>query len=87
MRALYTFIIAGATAALLSVPAGAVETAKTIAAKQSFTAQQTTCQGWGVRCQTDVTPSYCLAEGKCATALPGSALIRYDQLMDTVLGS
>jgi invasion protein IalB len=86
MRALYTLIIAGATAALLSAPAGAVETTKTTV-KPSFTAQQTTCQGWGVRCQTDVTPSYCLAEDKCATALPGSALIRYDQLMDTVLGS
>jgi hypothetical protein len=85
MRALLTLIIAGATAALLSAPAGAVEPVKTDL-KTAFSAQQATaCQGWGVRCEIDVTPSYCLAEDKCATALPGSALIRYDQRMDTIL--
>jgi hypothetical protein len=85
MRALQTLILAGATAALLSAPAGAVETAKSEIDKTAFTAQQTTCQGWGVRCEPDVAPTYCLAEDKCATALPGSALVRYDQLMDNAL--
>jgi hypothetical protein len=86
MRALLTLIIAGATAALLSAPAGAVEPSKTDL-KGTFAARQSNCQGWGVSCETDVTPSYCLAEDKCATALPGSALIRYDQLMDTAFRS
>ena len=86
MRALLTLIIAGATAALLSAPAGAGETAKTTV-KSTISAQQSSCQGWGVRCEIDVTPSYCLAEDKCAIALPGSALIRYDQRMDTALRS
>jgi hypothetical protein len=85
MRALQTIIIAGATAALLSTPAGAVDTAKSRTDKTAFLAQQTTCQGWGVRCEPDFAPTYCLAEDKCATALPGSALVRYDQLMDTAL--
>ena len=85
MRALLTFISAGATAALLRAPAGAVESTKTDL-KVTFTAQQATaCQGWGVHCEIDVTPTYCLAEDKCGTALPGSALIRYDQRMDTIL--
>jgi hypothetical protein len=86
MRALLTFIIAGATAALLSAPAGAVESSKTDL-KGTFVARESTCQGWGVSCETDLTPTYCLADDKCATALPGSSLIRYDRLMDAALRS
>lgn len=81
MRTLNKLIIIAA-AALVSAPAIAADRLAKIESA-TVTAQET-CTGWGVRCETEVTPEFCLAEDMCATALPGSALVRYDQRMDAV---
>jgi invasion protein IalB len=86
MRVLQRLMIAGAALALLSAPAFAHQTSKLDAFQvEPATAQQQTCQGWGVRCDGEVTPSFCIADDKCASALPGGAIARYDQRMDSVL--
>lgn len=80
MSAFARLIIAGVAAALVSAPA----VAKDRLAKfepAPVTAQES-CHGWGVRCEPEITPQYCIADGKCAVALPASALVRYDQRMD-----
>jgi hypothetical protein len=79
-------MIAGAAAALFSAPALASQTSKLEAYQaRPATAQQQTCQGWGVRCDGEVTPSYCIADDVCANALPGGAIARYDERMDSIL--
>lgn len=82
MRTLEKLIIAAAAAALMSAPALAADRLAKIE-PTTVTAQES-CTGWGVRCETEVTPEFCLAEDMCATALPASALLRYDQRMDAV---
>jgi hypothetical protein len=86
MNALTRLIIAGAAAALFSAPAIAMEATKTasVTVADTTTAQQD-CRGWGVRCDIDVAPVFCIADDKCAPALTGTALIRYDQRMDAAL--
>ncbi len=84
MSAILRLIIAGATAALISAPAGASERAANLETAQA-TAQEE-CRGWGVRCEPEITPEYCIARDKCAIALPGIALVRYDARMDAILG-
>jgi hypothetical protein len=87
MSAFVRLMIAGAAAALFSAPVVAMEPSSKLDAFELATAQQQDdCRGWGVRCALDVSPTYCIADDKCATALPATALIRYDQHMDTVLG-
>jgi hypothetical protein len=76
-------MIAGAiAAALFSAPAGAMELKTKNASVANATTAQQTCTGWGVHCETEVTPEYCIAADKCGVALPAASLIRYDQLMD-----
>lgn len=89
MSALSRLMIAGVAAALLSAPVAASEyaSAKLEAGFAASTTAQQDCRGWGVRCDVvEVTPEFCIAADKCALALPGSMLVRYDQHMDTVLG-
>jgi invasion protein IalB len=84
MSALRNLIIAGVAAAFVSAPALASDRL----AKQetpTVTAQET-CTGWGVHCEAEVTPEFCIADGKCAVALPAAALVRYDQRMDAASG-
>jgi hypothetical protein len=81
MRALSRLIIAGAAAAFISVPALAADRLAKLEPSADVTAQES-CTGWGVYCESDVTPEFCIADGKCAMALPASALVRYDQRMD-----
>jgi hypothetical protein len=83
MRALANLIIAGAALALISSPAsaGMGRVAAIEMDTKAATAQQA-CVGWGVRCEPEVLPEYCIAADKCATALPASMLVRYDALMD-----
>jgi hypothetical protein len=85
MRALATLIIAGTAAALFSAPVAAQSPTKLDAVRLDVATAQQTCQGWGVRCDTEITPEYCIADDKCAVALPASSLIRYDQRMDALL--
>lgn len=84
MTALKSLIIAGIAAALLCAPAAAKESMKAVATAELAAQTAEVCQGWGVRCTVDVTPSFCFAEDMCAVALPGSALIRYDARMDAM---
>lgn len=84
MSALTKLIAAGVAAALISAPAIALE-ANVKSSPRTEVAAQQDCRGWGVRCPVDVTPTYCIADDSCATALPGIALIRYDQRMDALL--
>jgi hypothetical protein len=88
MRALVTLIIAGATAALFSAPALAAERVAKLDVTTAVTelAAQESCVGWGVRCELDVTPEFCIAADKCATALPGSAMLRYAERMAAIAG-
>ena len=86
MSALSRLIIAGIAAALISAPAAAMETVRTASVTTTATVSaQEYCQGWGVRCDGEVAPTFCIADDKCATALTGSALIRYDQRMDSMI--
>jgi hypothetical protein len=88
MSALVRLMIAGVAAALFSAPAVAMDASKLDRAfyEVATAQQQDDCRGWGVRCELDVTPTYCIADDVCATALPATALVRYDQHMDAVLG-
>lgn len=88
MRFLARLIEAGAVVALMSAPALASTHRHKIDAAANVTtaAQQHSCRGWGVHCEGEVTPSYCIADDKCAQALPGGMLLRYDQRMDALLG-
>ena len=84
MSALSRLIIAGATAALISAPAIASDRLAKLEPSTSVTAQES-CTGWGVRCESDVATEFCIADGKCAVALPAAALVRYDQRMDAAV--
>jgi hypothetical protein len=89
VSALTRLMIAGAAAALFSAPALAADVSTKLDAAFDTTTvaqQQDDCRGWGVRCELDVSPTYCIADDVCATALPATALVRYDQHMDAVLG-
>jgi hypothetical protein len=85
MSALSRLMIAGAAAALFSAPVAAMEAKTKLDVSYDAAAQQQTCRGWGVHCELEVTPEYCIAANKCAIALPAAALIRYDQRMDALL--
>lgn len=80
MRALSRFALASVALAFIGSPAFA-GTAEPQAEPKLAVAQQS-CQGWGVRCEPEALPQYCISADKCATALPASALVRYDALMD-----
>lgn len=87
MSALTRLMIAGVAAALFSAPAIAMDASgKPDARIDNIATAQQTCTGWGVRCDLEVTPEYCIADDKCATALPAALLVRYDQRMDALLG-
>jgi hypothetical protein len=76
-------LIAAMLAALLQAPVVAAEPGgDTPAAKLATAAQQAACAGASQPCGLDAGAVYCIAEKVCATALPGAALVRYDQLMD-----
>jgi hypothetical protein len=81
MSAILRLIVAGAAAALISAPAIASDRLAKLEPSATVTAQES-CTGWGVRCESDITAEFCIADGKCAVALPASALVRYDQRMD-----
>ena len=86
MSALVRLTIAGAVAALFSAPALAADgVAKLDPLRTVAASQQQACQGGDMTCDIEVTPRYCIAEDKCAQALPSSALVRYDQHMDALL--
>lgn len=84
MSAFLKLIVAGAAIAFLSAPAVATDRATKIETAHA-TAQQD-CRGWGVSCELQTMPEYCIAEDRCAVALPGSAIARYDALMDAAAG-
>ena len=84
MSALSSFIAAGLAVALLGAPVSAADRIDKIAPAQASAQEE--CRGWGVSCDIGATPDFCIAEHKCATALPASALIRYDARMDAALG-
>lgn len=88
MSVLHKLIVASAVAALSCAPAlSAEQLAKSGTATQvaDLTAQEH-CVGWGVRCEPEVLPEFCIADGKCATALPGSAMLRYAERMGAIAG-
>jgi hypothetical protein len=89
MRALSTLMIAGTALALFSAPALAAfgTQAAPVAETAAVTAQAETCRGFGCSLSAaEITPEFCIAEGKCATALPAASLLRYDELMDGTAG-
>lgn len=81
MRALSRFALAPVALAFIGAPAVA-GTAELEAQPKVATATQQACQGWGVRCEPEALPQYCISADKCATALPASTLVRYDAIMD-----
>ena len=83
MSAILKLIAAGTAVVLMSAPVAAMDRTATETAQ--VTAQED-CRGWGVRCEPEILPEFCIAEDKCAVALPGSALIRYDARMDAAAG-
>lgn len=80
MRALSRFTLASVALAFIGAPvlAGTAE----LKAEPKMAVAQQACQGWGVRCEPEALPQYCISAEKCATALPASTLVRYDALMD-----
>jgi hypothetical protein len=84
MSALRNLIIAGAAAAFISAPALASDRLAKLETAP-VTAQES-CTGWGVHCEPEITPEFCIADDKCAVALPAAALVRYDQRMDAAAG-
>ncbi|HHY49758.1 MAG TPA: hypothetical protein GYA10_08435 [Alphaproteobacteria bacterium] len=87
MSALTRMMIAGVAVALFSAPAMATEASGKLDARlDTIATAQQACTGWGVRCASETTPAYCIADNRCAIALPAAMLVRYDQRMDALLG-
>jgi hypothetical protein len=79
VSALQRLIIAGVAAALVSAPAVAVERLGRTAADSPLSAQN---ECTATRCETAKSPEFCIADDSCAQALPASAIVRFDALMD-----
>ena len=84
MSVLRNLIIAGSAAAFISAPVFASDRLAKLETTP-VTAQES-CTGWGVHCEVEITPEFCVADDKCAVALPAAALVRYDQRMDAAAG-
>jgi hypothetical protein len=82
MRALANLIIAGTALALMSAPASAAMGRAAAHVETADATAQQGCLAGGAACATEPLAQYCIADDKCATALPASTLISYDARMD-----
>lgn len=80
MSSLARLMIAGAAAALFSAPAMAMTPSHQPVPVTEVAATQQAQPAAGP------APEFCIAADKCAVALPGDYLVRYDRHMDEVLG-